>query len=119
MDDKVIEIEINGTTYYISAEDLPYLNYIDGKLINSNPNHTIYLYPRFSTNTTSIYPRIQCSTMSQCRYYDSASVDYTGVTSNYTYSGNFNVNTLGSIGVMQYILLFLILILGVKLLWKR
>lgn len=116
MDDNLIEITINGTTYYIPAEQLQYLKYVDNKLVNIS-DHTIYLVSRFSTNT--VYPRISCSSMAQCRYYQSASVDYSGVTSNYEYTGKFNINTIGQYGISSYILMILLIILGVKLIWKR
>lgn len=116
MDENIIEVTINGTTYYLQASEFNNLVYKDGKLINIS-NSTITLVHSF--DTTNTYPRITCSAMSACRYYASSNVNYTTVTSPIEYSGSFNINTIGTYGFYSYILLFLILILGVKLLWKR
>lgn len=116
MDDTVIIITINGQTYYITADRLADLSYIDGKLVNVS-NTSITLVHSYDTVTT--YPRISCSAMSQCTYRASQQSTAVGVTSNYTYSGDFNIRTLQSSGIQSYILMFLIAILGVKLLWKR
>lgn len=116
MDDNWIEITIDGRTYYIEAERLSDLAYIGGKLVNVS-NSNITLVSSFDINTT--YPRITCSSMSQCVYRSSQQSTQIGVTSQYSYVGNFNINTLSNSGISSYILFVLILILGVKLLWKR
>ena len=116
MDSNVIEIEIDGRTYYIEADRLPDLAYINNKLVNTS-NTTIYLVSGYSTET--IYPRIQCSAMQQCRYYGSYSTNYQAVTSNYTVKSDFSIYQIGSNGIQSAILFCLILILGVRLLWKR
>lgn len=116
MDDTVIIIEINGQTYYITADRLADLSYIDGKLVNVS-NSTITLVHSYDTVTT--YPRITCSAMSQCTYRATQQATQVGVTSNYVYNGDFNIKTLQASGIQSYILMLLIAILGVKLLWKR
>lgn len=116
MDSNYVEIEINGRTYYIEADRLPDLAYINNKLVNTS-NSTIYLVTDYSTETT--YPRIQCSAMSQCRYYGSYSSSYQAVTSNYTLRSNFSIYQIGSNGIQSAILFALMLILGAKLIWKR
>lgn len=116
MDNNWIEITIDGRTYYIEAERLSDLAFINGRLVNTS-NSSITLVNNFDTVTT--YPRITCASMSQCIYRSSQQASQIGVTSNYVYNGNFNINTLSGTVVSQYILFILILILGVKLLWKR
>lgn len=116
MDSNVIEIEINGRTYYIEADRLPDLSYINGKLVNTS-NSTIYLVTDYGTET--VYPRIQCSAMSQCRYYGSYSSSYQAVTSNYTLISKFSIYQIGSNGIQSAMLFILVLILGVRLIWKR
>ena len=116
MDSNVVEIEINGRTYYIEADRLPDLNYINGKLVNVS-NSTIYLVTDYAVDTT--YPRIQCSAMSQCRYYSSYNSGYQAVTSNYSVKSKFSIYQIGSSGIQSAILFVLLLILGVRLIWKR
>lgn len=116
MDENVIQIEINGRTYYIEADRLPDLKYIDGRLVNIS-NSTLYLVSNFDVTTT--YPRIQCSAMSQCRYYGSSSSSYSAVTSDYRLVSDFSIYQIGSSGIQSAILFILILILGVRLIWKR
>lgn len=116
MDSNVVEIEINGRKYYIEADRLPDLAYINGKLVNTS-NSTIYLVTDYSTET--VYPRIQCSSMSQCRYYGSYNSSYQAVTSNYTVTSKFSIYQIGSNGIQSAILFALILILGMRLIWKR
>lgn len=116
MDNNWIEITIDGRTYYIEAERLSDLAFINGRLVNTS-NSSITLVNNFDTVTT--YPRITCASMSQCIYRSSQQASQIGVTSNYSYNGNFNINTLSQGAISQYILFILILLLGVKLLWKR
>lgn len=116
MDDNVIEITINGVTYWIEANRLNDLHYIDNKLVNVS-NSTITLVHSYDTVNT--YPRITCSAMQQCRYYATNNTNYVGVSSNYSYEGKFNINTLQTSGLLSSILFGIIIILGVKLIWKR
>lgn len=116
MDSNVIEIEINGRTYYIEADRLPDLAYINNKLVNTS-NDTIYLVSDYDVQT--VYPRIQCSAMSQCRYYGSYSSSYQAVTSNYTVQSKFSIYQIGQNGIQSAMLFVLVLILGVRLIWKR
>ena len=115
MDENEVEITIDGRTYYIEASRLKDLDYIGGKLVNTS-NSTITLITSFDTVNT--YPRITCSAMSQCRYYASSSTNYTAVTNNYTISKH-SVYELGDLGLLSACLYILILLLGVRLIWKR
>lgn len=115
MDENEVQIEINGRTYYIEASRLKDLDYIGGKLVNTS-NSQITLVTSFDTGTT--YPRITCAGMSQCRYYASSSSSYSAVTSNYTIQ-NHSIYELGDIGIMSACLYILVLLLGVRLIWKR
>lgn len=116
MDSNWIIITIDGQDYYIEADRLPDLAYIDGKLVNTS-NSTITLVSSYSTETT--YPRIQFSAMQQGRYYRSYNTSYTAVTSNYSLKSKFSIYQIGSNGIQSAILFLLILILGVRLIWKR
>ena len=116
MDSNVIEIEINGRTYYIEADRLADLAYINNKLVNTS-NSAIYLVTDYGTET--VYPRIQCSAMSQCRYYGSYSSSYQAVTQNYTVTSKFSIYQIGSNGIQSAILFILILLLGARFIWKR
>lgn len=116
MDSNWVIITIDGQDYYIEADRLPDIAYIDGKLVNTS-NSTITLVSSYSTETT--YPRITFSAMQQGRYYQRANVSYIGVTSNYTLKSNFSIYQIGTQGIQSAILFALILFLGVRLIWKR
>lgn len=116
MDSNWIIITIDGQDYYIEADRLPDLAYIDGKLVNTS-NSTITLVSSYSTDQT--YPYITFSAMRQGRYYRSSGYNYTAVTSNYTVKSKFSIYQIGSNGIQSAILFALILILGVRLIWKR
>lgn len=116
MGNDVIIITIDGQDYYVQASRLNDLSYIDGKLVNTS-NSTITLVSSYSTENT--YPRIVLNAMSQGRYYQRANVNYTAVTSNYTVKSTFSVFQLGSLGLESAILFVLLLLLGVRMIWKR
>lgn len=115
MDNNEIIIEIDGRQYYIEAGRLSDLKYINGKLVNVS-NSTLYLVSSFSTETT--YPRIQCSAMQQCRYYSSSGYNYTAVTDNYTIQKH-SIYELGSLGLQSAILFAILILTGVRMIWKR
>lgn len=116
MGDSFVIITIDGQDYYIEASRLNDLAYIGGKLVNVS-NSTITLVSSFSTENT--YPRITLSAMQQGRYYRASNVSYTAVTSNYSVKSNHSIYQLGSLGIQSAILFILIMILGVRLIWKR
>lgn len=116
MDSNWVIITIDGQDYYIEASRLADLAYIDGKLVNTS-NSSITLVSSYSTDTT--YPRITFSAMQQGRYYRSSNYTYTAVNSNYTLKSKYSVYQLGTNGIQSAILFTLILILGVRLIWKR
>lgn len=117
MDDTYVIITIDGVDYYIQAEYLPYLEYIDGKLVNMS-NDTITLVTSFDTSLT--YPYITFNSMRQGRKYtSSSSYGYTAVTSDYTIKSNHSIYQLGSVGLQSALLFVLIMLLGVRLIWKR
>ena len=115
MDENEVEVTINGHTFYIEASRLKDLDYIGGKLVNTS-NSTITLVSSF--DTTNTYPRISCPSMQQCRYYSSSNTNYTAITSNYTITKH-SIYELGDLGLTSACLFILILLLGVKLIWKR
>ena len=105
------QINISGTDYYVPCDYVSKLDYIDGYLVNVGTS-SITLKSEFSPNTT--YPNIQCSSMSVCNLRTANTIS-NPVTSNYTYSGDlFRVMNFEAVS-----LFVLLLILGVKLLWKR
>ena len=118
MDENYIIITINGVNYYIAADRLNDLAYIDNKLVNVS-NSSIYLVNNFDYNNQ--YPRIQCSAMSQCILKQYNTSNYSLVTSNYSLANNqkFNINTLGNNGFNTLILMLLSLIVLFKLIWKK
>lgn len=115
MDENEVEVIINGRTYYIEASRLKDLDYIGGKLVNTS-NSSITLVTSFDTQNT--YPRISCSAMQACRYYASSNTNYSTVTSEYQITKH-SVYELGDLGLMSACLYILILLLGVRLIWKR
>lgn len=118
MDNNFIVISINGVDYYIEADRLNDLAFINNKLVNIS-NSSINMVNNFDYNNQ--YPRIQCSAMSQCILRTNSTSNYSLVSSNYTLSSNqkFNVNTLGTNGLLTMLLFLNILLVGVKLLWKK
>lgn len=116
MGDSFVIITIDGQDYYVEASRLNDIAYIDGKLVNVS-NSTIYLVSSYSTETT--YPRIILSGMQQGRYYRTYSSNYTAVTSNYTIKSSHSIYQLGTVGIQSAILFILIILLGVRLVWKR
>lgn len=116
MDDTYIIVTIDGRTYYIEADRVNDLAYINNKLVNVS-NSQITMVNSFDTVTT--YPRITCGSMAQCSFRASQQSTAIGVTSDIVLPDKFNMNTLQTTGILTYILFGLLLILGVKLLWKR
>lgn len=115
MDNNYIEININGVIYYLQADRLQDLNYIDGKLVNTS-NQSITLVNTFDYNNT--YPRITCGAMSQCILRSNNTSNYSLVSSSYSIIGDNNINTLGTNGILSLIFFVLFIFLGLKLLWK-
>lgn len=116
MGDNFVIITIDGQDYYIQADRLADISYIDGKLVNTS-NSSITLVSSYSTDNT--YPRIQFSAMSQGRYYATSGYNYVAVTSPYTLKSKYNVKQLGDLGLSSAILFTLLIILGVRMVWKR
>lgn len=119
MEDKYIIITINGQSYYIEASRVYDLSFINGKLVNIS-NSSITLVSDFDySNSNNTYPRITCNAMSQCSIRSTYNSNSYGVTSKIVMPQRFNMNTL-SLGVQNNILIgLLIILLGVKLLWKH
>lgn len=63
----VVIVNVNGTDYYVSSDNVDYLTEIDGYLVNTS-NSTIYLYKtiRINGDSSSGYPRITCPSMTRC-----------------------------------------------------
>ena len=116
MDDNTIIIEIDGQRFYVEAGRLHDLQYIDNKLVNVS-NSSITLVSSYTTDAS--YPRITCSSMSQCRYYSGSGYNYSPVTSNYNQISNHSIYELGSYGLQSAILFAILLLTGVRLVWKR
>lgn len=116
MENNYIVITINGTEYYIQADRINDLAYIDNKLVNVS-NSSITLVSSFDIQNT--YPRITCGAMQQCRLQSSNNVNYVAVTSNYEFNGNYNLNMLGSSGKYNVLIVLLFIVVGLNLLWKR
>lgn len=118
MDENYIIVTINGINYYIAADRLNDLAFIDNKLVNIS-NSSINLVNNFEYNNQ--YPRIQCNAMSQCILRSNSTSSYSLVTSNYSLANNqkFNINTLGSNGFNTMFLMLLSLIVMFNLIWKK
>lgn len=105
------EINVDGTDYYIPCDYVRKLDFIDGYLVNIS-SESITFKSQFNTNTS--YPYITCSSMSICKLRISSN-ESVPVRTNFIYSGDpFRIMNFESVS-----LFILILILGVKLLWKR
>lgn len=116
MDKNWIEISLYGYIFYLPADRIRDLNFVDGKLVNIS-NSPITMVYQFSDRTT--YPYITCSAMRACviqvdNYYNQI------VTERITYPNNItNMNMLGVLGYNQLIVGLLIVLIALKLLWKK
>lgn len=111
MDNNTCQINIDGSDYYIPCDRIKDLDFIDGYLVNVSSS-SISMKSEF--NTTSSYPYVTCSSMSVCNLRSSSNNSHY-ITSNFVYNGDpfkaFN---------FEFVVIFLLLlILGVKLLWKK
>lgn len=105
------QITIDNTEYYIPCDFVRRLDFIDGYLVNIS-SQSISFKSKFNTNSS--YPYISCSSMSICNLRTSSNQSVP-VRSNFIYNGDpFRIMNFESVS-----LFILILILGVKLLWKR
>ena len=111
MENNYIIIVINGVEYYIQADRIGDLAFINNKLVNVS-NSNITMVNSFDYQTT--FPRITCGAMAQCILRQN-NQNYTLVNSNYTKQSNFNMNELGLIGQNNVLIFLLSLILGFKL----
>lgn len=116
MNDNFIIISINGIDYYIEADRLQDLNYIENKLVNTS-NSSLTLVSAFSDQYT--YPRISCNSMQQCKLYQSNNSNYSLVYSNYSYTKDFNILSLGTNNIQSLIFYMVFMILCLRLLFKR
>lgn len=107
------QVNIDGTDYFIPCDLIDNLHMIDGKLVNLGSS-SITMKSSFAI-TGNTYPYIHCSSNSVCRYYPSNNQTYYAVTSAPDYEGDpFLIADYGYI-----ICCLLILILGVRLIWKK
>lgn len=116
MNDNFIIITIDGIDYYIQADRLQDLNFINNKLVNTS-NSSITLVRDFAYDAT--YPRINCNAMSQCILRQSYSSNYFLVSSNYVTNKDFNLLQLGQSNILSLIFYTLFMFLGFKLIFKR
>lgn len=117
MDNNYVIIEINGIQYFCEASRLNDIQYINGKLVNVS-NSSITLVNNYDFNVTT-YPRIICNATSQCYLRNTQQSNIQGVNTNYNLVSKFNINTLGNLGLLSAILFSLLLIVGLRLLWKK
>lgn len=116
MDNNYIIITIDGRDYYIQADKIFDLAFIDNKLVNIS-NSSITLVTSFDTVTT--YPRITCNAMQQCTIRSSSTGSQYPVTSNYQLKDKFNINMLQSKHFYSLFLLLLFILVSFKLLHKK
>lgn len=115
MDKNWIEIILYGYTFYIQADRVRDLNYVDGMLVNISQSQ-ISMVNTFSNTTT--YPYITCPSMRACNI----TVDRTHseiVTDRPTYPDKINLNMLGALGYDQLLVGLLTILVALKLLWKK
>ena len=115
MDKNWIEIILYGYTFYMPADRVRDLNYIDGMLVNIS-NSQISMVYNFSNTTT--YPYITCPVMRACNI----TTDRTHseiVTVRPTYPDKINLNMLGVLGYNQLLVGLLTIIVALKLLFKK
>lgn len=116
MDDNYIIVTINDVQYYITADRVSDLAFINNKLVNIS-NSSITLVRSFDIQTT--YPRITCNAMSQCRLQSSSTGSYTGVTSDIVLPDRFNMNVLNLSMQSNIIIGLLLVLISLKLMWKK
>lgn len=110
-DDNVCEVMLEGDTYYIPCDRVRDLSYIDDQLVNVSSS-SLTFKKTFSIETT--YPYIRCDAMSPCRLYNNYN-QYSVVEDNYyPISEQLKITNHDSL-----ISILLIILIGVKLLWKR
>lgn len=119
MEDNYIIITIGNNDYYIEASRLNDLNYINNKLVNTSNNAITLVSDYDYNNSQNTYPRITCSSMSQCALRQTYNSNYIAVTQNYTFKDKFNMNTLGISNQNNILIGLLIILIGTKLLWKK
>ena len=82
--------------FYVPAEQLRYLQFLNNKLVNVG-TQTITMVNYFSDSTT--YPYVSCQPMRACRLYTNNQY-YSVVDERYVLkSDKVNFNTLGSLGI--------------------
>lgn len=113
MDKDFIEVSISGTSYYVSASDIPFIAYIDGNLVNTSSQFSVTFKNSYSDETT--YPYINCRAQQVCRYYPRYSSNYSVVTDDIVINGDY----LKTANYPFLIFCVLFILLGVKLIWKR
>lgn len=115
MDKNWIEIILYGYTFYMEADRVRDLNYVDNMLVNVSQT-AISMVNTFSNTTT--YPYITCPSMRAC----TITVDRTHaeiVTDRPTYPDKININMLGDLGYNQLFTGLLLIIIALKLLYKK
>lgn len=115
MDDGYIIVTINGQDYYCQADRVNDLQYIDGKLVNVS-NSSITLVSSFGTSLN--YPYISASAMRQAILYNGSGYNGSAVTSNISYNKN-SLSIYNTRDLTLVCMLLMLVLLGVKLLWKR
>lgn len=116
MDDNYIILSINNVEYYITADRVHDLVFLDNKLVNISQSN-ITLVTDFDYQNT--YPRITCGSMSACILKSSSQATYQYVTSQPVYPNKFNMNTLNRSMQSNIIIGLFVILLGIKLLWKK
>lgn len=107
------EVKIDNTSYYLPCDRVGDLVFVDGYLINFGSS-SLRLRSGFSY-TETVYPYVNCSSMSICDFRASRDAEAVPVRSNYELVSN-GYKTLNFESMIFFTLL---IILGVKLLWKN
>ena len=118
MDPNYIEIIIYGYTFYIDANRIRDLAFLDGRLVNISDT-SLTMANNFNSYQYTNYPRITCNAMSPCQLRVDNSYS-TLITVRYQLVDNrVNFNSLGSNGFNTIIIALLAIIVAIKLLFKK
>lgn len=111
--DNLCVVTIDTTDYFVECSRISDLSYVDGELVNVS-NSSITLVTSFSLDSNT-YPRIVCSGMRSCGLrtsdrYESVPVKYPVViTRDFFKSFDFEF----------FVIFLLLMLLGVRLIWKN
>lgn len=113
MADNACKITIQSDDYWIPCDRIKDLHFLDGYLVNFSET-SLTLRVRYSDET--VYPYISCSAFGTCTKRTASGTQYQSyVNSNFSFDGD----VFKTLNYDYWILFILLILLGVRLIWKR